>query len=135
MWYNPAMMRWLAPSSIRATLVAIACALFVPASVRAANAAADGGVAEFIRTHPGYRGYLTPHPPYPLAARAQRAQGSVAVKVTFSKVGVVTKVELSKSSGSPILDSNTVQYIQKYWRSTLGRPTTHSLTMEYSLRR
>ena len=82
---------------------------------------------------PGFVGMITPHPPYPLQARAAHITGTVIVRVTFAAAGPVRTVKIMKSSGSEILDSNTVNYIKAKWRSTLGKEYTKEQTLSYFL--
>ena len=78
--------------------------------------------------------FLTPHPPYPLQARVSHVEGSVAVRVTWAADGRVKEVVIVKSSGSAILDSNTLNYIKANWRSFTGKEVTHTLSLDYRLR-
>ncbi len=82
----------------------------------------------------GRVGFLTPHPPYPLQARAQHLEGVVTVKITWAAAGNVKEVVVVKSSGSRILDENTVNFIKAKWRSLIGKEVTHTITQEYFLR-
>ncbi len=90
-------------------------------------------MAEFIRTHPGRRSYVTPHPPYPAMSRILHEHGTVVVKVTFAKEGQVTAVKVVKSSGYQNLDGNSVNYIKTRWRSTYGQERVLTVPLTYHL--
>ena len=115
-------------------LLPIWASLAVPQALAASPTQGDDGVAEFLRTHPGYRGYVTPHPPYPAVSRMLHEQGTVVVRVTFAKEGQVSAVEVVKSSGYQNLDGNAVNYIKARWRSASGRVKTLTLPLTYRLR-
>ena len=78
--------------------------------------------------------FLTPTPPYPLQAQMAHIEGSVTVRVIWAADGRVKQVVVIKSGGS-ILDSNTCNYIKAKWRSLVGKEVTHTLTLDYFLRR
>ncbi len=62
-------------------------------------------------------GYWTPKPVYPFMAQATRAQGAGAVRVTFSNVtGRPIEVIMEQSTGSQLLDSNSIQWAAFQWR-------------------
>ena len=92
----------------------------------------DDNEAKFLQTHPGFHGFLTPHPPYPEQARAAHVQGKVQVKISFAAAGNVETVEVLKSSGSELLDKNTSYYIKRYWKNFTGKPASRIITLEYS---
>lgn len=107
--------------------------IWVPQVLNASPARGDDWAKEYIRTHPGYRGYLTPRPPYPLISRAKHEQGDSVARVTFAKEGQVIAVKLIKSTGYWNLDSNSVNYIKAQWRSTFGQVKTLDVPMNYRL--
>ena len=76
----------------------------------------------------------TPRPPYPYQARAKREQGRGVVKVTFDEKGNAVSATMDQSTGSRILDENTVAYALKTWTSTGGEKTTMRLPINYQLR-
>jgi hypothetical protein len=62
-------------------------------------------------------GYWTPKPPYPYSARRFHEQGTGAVKVTFSHAtGRPLEVMMQQSTGSPLLDSSSIQWAALQWR-------------------
>jgi protein TonB len=56
-----------------------------------------------------------PQPPYPPIALAEGEQGSVAVSFTVDETGVVTDIALKESSGYPVLDRSTIEFIKRHW--------------------
>ena len=95
----------------------------------------DDRETEFLQSHPGFHGFLTPHPSYPAQARLAGVQGTLQAQVTYTAKGSVESVVVVKSSGSPILDSNVTAYIQRYWRNLTGKKYVHTTTFEYRLTR
>ena len=93
----------------------------------------DDAEARFLRSHPGYHGVLTPHPPYPESARRARIQGTLQAQVTFSAKGDVENVVVVKSSGNSILDSNVTTYVKRYWKNLTGKTYVHTTTFDYKL--
>ena len=84
------------------------------------------------RTKPAGR-LTTPYPPYPYQARAHHDQGRGIVKVTFDESGRPVSAVMTKSTGSSILDGNTVNYALKEWKSSGGKKTTISVPVAYRL--
>ena len=109
-------------------LAALCAALICPSSIQAA------GSAPTLPAGHTRVDFLTPHPPYPLQARASHAEGRVTVRVTWAADGHVKEAVVVKSSGSGILDSNTREYIKAKWRSFVGKEVSHTLTLDYRLR-
>jgi TonB family protein len=74
-----------------------------------------------------------PAPPYPYVALAKHEEGTVMVKVIFGNDGRVTSCRVLQSSGVPLLDDCTVNYIKEHWidRSCAGQ--TLRLPITYSL--
>jgi protein TonB len=56
-----------------------------------------------------------PYPPYPPIALSEAEQGSVTVSILVDEFGVATQVTLMKSSGYPILDRSTLDFIKRRW--------------------
>ncbi|MFH1197726.1 MAG: TonB family protein [bacterium] len=52
-------------------------------------------------------------PVYPVEAIVKKYEGKVSIKLFVTKEGSVSKMEINKSSGYPILDSATVSYSEK----------------------
>jgi protein TonB len=57
-----------------------------------------------------------PEPPYPKIALEAGQQGTVILSLTGDDAGNVVSVEVKTSSGFPILDRATVDYIKRHWR-------------------
>jgi TonB family protein len=58
----------------------------------------------------------TPDPPYPPAAAANHLEGSATLTIQWTKQGLVDKIGLSKSSGSPLLDATALRFAYENWR-------------------
>ena len=56
-----------------------------------------------------------PQPPYPPIALSEAEQGTVAVSLTVDETGVVTDIVLKESSGYPVLDRSTLEFIKRHW--------------------
>jgi len=57
-----------------------------------------------------------PEPPYPKLAEQSGEQGTVSLLLTSDEAGNVVSVDLKESSGFPLLDRATVDYIKRHWR-------------------
>ncbi len=57
----------------------------------------------------------TPDPTYPAAAAALHLQGSPTIEVRWTKQGLVDRIGLVKSSGSPLLDATAVRFAYENW--------------------
>ena len=56
-----------------------------------------------------------PQPPYPPIALAEAEQGSVGVAITVDETGAITQIALKESSGYPVLDRSTLEFIKRHW--------------------
>jgi len=56
-----------------------------------------------------------PQPPYPPIALSENEQGSVTVAMTVDASGAITQITLKESSGYPILDRATLEFIKRHW--------------------
>ena len=56
-----------------------------------------------------------PQPPYPLFAREHGQQGSVVLLLNVDEAGVITGIEIRESSGYPVLDRSTLDFIKRRW--------------------
>lgn len=69
-----------------------------------------------------------PRPPYPEEAEARGIEGTATVRVRVGADGRVSQVELTGSSGSPVLDRAVLDWIPRRWgpfqpmRDAEGRP-------------
>jgi len=61
-----------------------------------------------------------PQPPYPRIALEQGEQGSVTLLLTADEAGNIVSVEIKKSSGFPILDHGTAEYVKRHWTVSAG---------------
>ena len=68
----------------------------------------------------------TPNPPYPYKARVNHEEGSGVVKVVFDEKGNALSAAITKSTGSEVLDNNTVRYVVSAWKTTGGKKLTAS---------
>jgi TonB family protein len=57
-----------------------------------------------------------PEPPYPPIAEQTGEQGMVVLVLTGDDAGNVVSVEVKESSGFPVLDRATVDFIKHHWR-------------------
>lgn len=56
-----------------------------------------------------------PQPPYPKIAMEQGEQGTVVLSLTVDGTGVVSAIEVKESSGYPLLDRSTLEYVRRHW--------------------
>jgi len=61
-----------------------------------------------------------PEPPYPPIALQTGEQGTVVLLLTGDDAGNVVSVDVKESSGFPVLDHATVDYIKHHWRLPSG---------------
>jgi len=61
-----------------------------------------------------------PEPPYPPIALQTGEQGTVVLLLTGDDAGNVVSVDVKESSGFPVLDHATVDYIKHHWRLPTG---------------
>jgi TonB family protein len=61
-----------------------------------------------------------PEPPYPLIAKQTGEQGTVKLLLGANAAGNVVSVEVKESSGFPVLDRATVDFIKSHWRLPAG---------------
>jgi protein TonB len=64
-----------------------------------------------------------PQPPYPKIALDQGEQGTVLLQLSADAAGNVTSVEIKRSSGFPILDRATADFIKRHWQLPSGAST------------
>jgi protein TonB len=57
-----------------------------------------------------------PEPPYPPIALQTGEQGTVVLTLTGDDAGNVVSVDVKASSGFPVLDHATVDFIRRHWR-------------------
>jgi TonB family protein len=56
-----------------------------------------------------------PAPPYPEAAKQLEQQGTVLLVLTVDDVGAITSISVKESSGSPLLDRSTLNWVKHHW--------------------
>jgi TonB family protein len=61
-----------------------------------------------------------PEPPYPKIAQEEAQQGTVTVLMTADDAGNIVSIDVQASSGSPILDHSTVDFIKRHWTLPAG---------------
>jgi periplasmic protein TonB len=61
-----------------------------------------------------------PQPPYPKIALDQGEQGTVTLLMTADAAGNVASVQVKGSSGFPVLDRATLDFIQRHWTLPVG---------------
>ena len=61
-----------------------------------------------------------PAPPYPKMAEQAGEQGTVVLLLGGDEAGNVTSVEVKQSSGYPILDRATQDFVRNHWRLPAG---------------
>jgi TonB family protein len=64
-----------------------------------------------------------PQPPYPQIALEQGEQGTVTLLMSADEAGNVISIDVKESSGFPILDHSTVEYIKRHWTLPPGSGT------------
>jgi TonB family protein len=77
-----------------------------------------------------------PEPPYPPIAEQTGEQGTVVLVLTGDDAGNVISVEMKTSSGFPLLDRATVDFIKRHWRlptDTVTRLFQTSITYKLQL--
>jgi protein TonB len=56
-----------------------------------------------------------PQPPYPIIAKESGEQGTVVVLLGGDATGNVVSVDVKESSGFPVLDRATVDFLKRHW--------------------
>jgi TonB family protein len=77
-----------------------------------------------------------PEPPYPPIAEQTGEQGTMVLVLTGDDAGNVISVEMKTSSGFPLLDRATVDFIKRHWRlptDTVTRLFQTSITYKLQL--
>jgi len=64
-----------------------------------------------------------PQPPYPRLALEQGEQGTLVLQLTADSAGNVASVQIKSSSGFPILDRATEDFIRRHWMLPSGAST------------
>jgi TonB family protein len=97
----------------------------------APKATGSGESASVSRVVLGSSGF--PRPGYPYQARIHHQTGTVSIGIQFDASGEAGDVEVIESSGVPLLDSSTCDFIRSHWHneSFAGRRVT--VPVEYQL--
>jgi protein TonB len=109
-------------------------ALVVPASLASAPPLEPGRTSAKMSVNflnNTGRGGDRPQPPYPPIALQMGEQGTVVLLLTGDAAGNVVSVDMKESSGFPVLDHATVDFIKRRWRlpaSTGARQFQTSIT-------
>jgi TonB family protein len=74
-----------------------------------------------------------PNPPYPVIANQTGEQGTVGVLIHGDAAGSVISVDVTTSSGFPILDRATVDFIKRHWRLPTGAGYLFQTSITYQL--
>jgi len=61
-----------------------------------------------------------PQPPYPKIALDDGEQGTVILLLGGDAAGNITSIDVKTSSGFPVLDHATVDYVRRHWRLPAG---------------
>jgi TonB family protein len=91
--------------------------LVVPAALASAPQIAPARIGSLSNTGAGGD---RPEPPYPPIARETGEQGTVKLLLGADAAGNVVSVEVKESSGFPVLDRATVDFIKSHWRLPAG---------------
>jgi protein TonB len=75
-----------------------------------------------------------PQPAYPKMALELGLQGAVTLLMTVDDAGLITAIRVKESSGSPILDRSTAEFVKKHWIVPPGDAGhTYEATIIYKL--
>jgi protein TonB len=91
--------------------------LVVPAALASASREAPVRIGSLNNTGAGGD---RPEPPYPPIARETGEQGTVKLLLGGDAAGNVVSVDVKESSGFPVLDRATVDFIKHHWRLPAG---------------
>jgi TonB family protein len=91
--------------------------LVVPAALAAPPQEAPARIGSLNNTGAGGD---RPEPPYPPIARETGEQGTVKLLLGSDAAGNVVSVDVKESSGFPVLDRATVDFIKHHWRLPAG---------------
>ena len=75
-----------------------------------------------------------PQPPYPKIALDQGQQGSVTLRMTVDEAGLITAIEVARSSGFPILDHSALEFVKRRWTVPSGKGARiYEATINYKI--
>jgi len=87
--------------------------LVVPAALAAPPQVATAQISSLQNTGTGGD---RPEPPYPPIALQTGEQGTIVLVLTGDDAGNVVSIDVKMSSGFPVLDRATVDFIKRHWR-------------------
>jgi TonB family protein len=61
-----------------------------------------------------------PQPPYPKIALEQGEQGTVQLLMSADEAGNIIAIEIKESSGFPVLDRSTLDFVKRHWKLPPG---------------
>lgn len=73
---------------------------------------------------------------YPTNAKRRNIQGSVEIKISVNKIGILENFQIIKSSGKKILDEEAIKLLGKIFplpKNTNGLPLEKNITINYKL--
>jgi protein TonB len=91
--------------------------LVVPAALASAPQIAPMRIGSLNNTGAGGD---RPEPPYPPIAKETGEQGTVKLLLGGDAAGNIISVDVKESSGFPVLDRATVDFIKRHWRLPAG---------------
>jgi TonB family protein len=91
--------------------------LVVPAALASAPQMAPMRIGSLNNTGAGGD---RPEPPYPPIARETGEQGTVKLLLASDAAGNIISIDVKESSGFPVLDRATVDFIKRHWRLPAG---------------
>ena len=91
--------------------------LIMPAELASAPEVAPARIGSLNNTGAGGD---RPEPPYPPIAKETGEQGTVVLLLGGDATGNVTSADVKESSGFPVLDRATVDFIRRHWRLPAG---------------
>jgi TonB family protein len=74
-----------------------------------------------------------PDPPYPLIAKQTGEQGTIQLLFHGDGAGNILSVDVKQSSGFPVLDRATVDFIKRHWRLPTGAGQLFQTSITYKL--
>lgn len=74
-----------------------------------------------------------PDPPYPPIAKEAGEQGTVVLLIHGDGAGNVVSADIKQSSGYPVLDHATVEFIKRHWRLPTGGGQLFQTSITYEL--
>jgi TonB family protein len=94
--------------------------LIVPAALAVPAQLAPVQISPLLNTGTGGE---RPEPPYPPIALQTGEQGTVVLMLSGDDAGNVVSADVKESSGFPVLDHATVDFIKRHWRLPVGTDT------------